>query len=217
MLMLWRWGWGWRGRCGAVWMETSVRRRADPAARSGAAPPRPAPRCYRDPAADHFQGGPGSRFENAGAAAGAPVRAGAAAAAARRGHGWERERQRERRRRRGLGRAAAARMAPALLQPAAEAAHDGDRGGAAMGGTWGQRHARTGSRVTEGAGMRGTRGSHGNTKDGGRHEGCAEVKGTQRVEDTGDARRSGDMEDGGMRGQIAGTQDGGSETRNIWT
>lgn len=158
--------------------EIAVRCRA---ARRGAAPPRPAPRCHRDPAADHFQGGPGSRFENAGAADGAPVRAGAAAAAARRGHGRERHRHRERRRqrqrRRGLGRAAAARLAPALLQPAAEAAHDGDRGGAA--GTWGQPQAGTGSRGTEGAG--GTWGSRGHKGwEGHRNHGDTKGRGHER-------------------------------------
>lgn len=93
--------------------QRALRRPRSPRGRVEAAPPR------RDPAADHFQGSPGSRFENAGAAADAAVRVGAAGGRAAEGHG------------RALGRAAAAGVAPALLQPAAEAADDGEgrRGG----------------------------------------------------------------------------------------
>lgn len=63
---------------------------------------------------NHFQGGAGSRFENAGAAAGAAVRFGEAGGRAEEGHGWA------------LGWAAAAGVDPALLQPAAETADDGE-------------------------------------------------------------------------------------------
>lgn len=141
------------GRCaGSI---PSAAERPSPA--GGGSGRRP-PRSRRDPAADHFQGGPGSRFENAGAAAGAAVRAGAAAGGRAAGHGRHR---RHRQHRRGLGRAAAARLAPALLQPAAEAPHDGDRGGSAAGGEDGARwvgDGRTRGRGGRGRGTRGTRG-----------------------------------------------------------
>lgn len=116
--------------------QRALRRPRSPRGRVEAAPPR------RDPAADHFQGSPGSRFENAGAAADAAVRVGAAGGRAAEGHG------------RALGRAAAAGVAPALLQPAAEAADDGEgrRGDAEMGTGWWGGVEVTGTERTRGSG-----------------------------------------------------------------